>query len=150
MTVILQTAQTMKMLASDANDVSAQYIFCKIFETFFHKDSCNDGELRLVGGGSPHEGHVEMCLGQRWGSVNNEIWSTANIEVVCRQLGYTQGTLYSVYFLISHNNYTQHIMYAYSRRGIQWVYTYYPTNWTSTLQQCDLLWHRVKTVRLQL
>ena len=97
------------------------------FQKCLHKDSCDDGELRLVGGLSPSEGQVEMCLGRRWGSVNDDIWSTADIEVVCRQFGYTQGTLYTmiyaVYILISHNKFRQH-KYTYSRRGIQWIYTY--------------------------
>ena len=76
---------------------------------FLHKDSCNDGELRLFGGGSPHEGQVEICLNQRWGSVNNDVWSTADTMVVCRQLGYTEGRL-CTQFNITHryNHFRQH------------------------------------------
>ena len=54
--------------------------------------SCQDGNVKLVGGQSVYEGRVEVCLSQRWGTVADDGWSTADVQVVCRQLGYkTQG-----------------------------------------------------------
>ena len=44
--------------------------------------------MRLVGGQSAYEGRVEVCLSQRWGTVNDDGWSTTDAQVVCRQLGY--------------------------------------------------------------
>ena len=44
--------------------------------------------MRLVGGQSAYEGRVEVCLSQRWGTVADDRWSTADAQVVCRQLGY--------------------------------------------------------------
>ena len=39
----------------------------KVFDSTFVSNpaaqSCNDGEVRLVGGPSPNEGRVEVCLG---------------------------------------------------------------------------------------
>ena len=51
-------------------------------------DSCQDGDVRLVGGQSAYEGRVEVCLSQRWGTVCYDGWSTADAEVVCNQIGY--------------------------------------------------------------
>ena len=45
--------------------------------------------MRLVGGQSAYEGRVEVCLSQRWGTVTDDGWSTAEAQVVCKQLGYS-------------------------------------------------------------
>ena len=50
-------------------------------------DTCQDGDLRLVGGLSAYEGRVEVCLGQRWGTVCDNEWSTFHAVVVCKQMG---------------------------------------------------------------
>ena len=48
--------------------------------------------MRLVDGESEYEGIVEVCLSQRWGTVNGDGWSSVDTQVVCRQLGYrTEG-----------------------------------------------------------
>ena len=58
-------------------------------------DSCQDGDVRLVGGQSAYEGRVEVCLSQRWGTVTDDGWSTAYAQVVCRQLGYNSFGIYN-------------------------------------------------------
>ena len=50
--------------------------------------SCNDGDVRVVGGDSEREGRLEVCFNQRWGTVNGDGWSSVDTQVACRQLGY--------------------------------------------------------------
>jgi len=58
---------------------------------------CNQGDLRLNGGSFPNRGRVEICLYNMWGTVCDDLWSTTNALVVCRQLGFlaTRAIAYS-------------------------------------------------------
>ena len=47
-----------------------------------------DGELRLSEGETEWEGRVEVCLGQRWGTIGNDGWTEVNSYVICNALGY--------------------------------------------------------------
>ena len=51
-------------------------------------DNCTDGTMRLVGGKSPNEGRVEICLNGQWGTVCDDSWGSVDAQVACRQLGY--------------------------------------------------------------
>ena len=51
--------------------------------------NCTNGEVRLVNGSGPHEGRVEICVNEAWGTVCSNSWSTSDAKVVCRHLGYT-------------------------------------------------------------
>ena len=56
--------------------------------------SCDYGDLRVVGGGSVYEGRLEVCLDQRWGTINVAGWTSRDNQVACRQLGFeTTGEL---------------------------------------------------------
>ena len=74
-------------------------MFQIIIEEYFIGDTldpqCNETDVRLVGGQSPHEGGVEICLNGVWGSVcaerygwQRDHWDIREARVVCRQLGY--------------------------------------------------------------
>ena len=54
--------------------------------------SCSDGELRLVGG-TYHEGRVEVCFSQTWGSICKTEFGSDDVNVICRQLNESVGTL---------------------------------------------------------
>ena len=47
---------------------------------------CTEGDIRLTGGGSKHEGTVEICHNQTWGMVSGLGWGEEDARVTCRQL----------------------------------------------------------------
>ena len=48
------------------------------------------GNIRLVGGNSPNEGDIQICRSGVWGFICGYYWYyTANRNVACRQLGYS-------------------------------------------------------------
>ena len=49
---------------------------------------CSNGAVRLVGGSVPHEGRVEICYSNQWGTVCDNYFTSTDARVVCRQLGY--------------------------------------------------------------
>ena len=61
---------------------------------------CNETDVQLVGGPTPTEGLVEICLNGVWGLVCGYGWNVRDASVVCRQLGYN-----GCKFLLAPTNY---------------------------------------------
>ena len=54
--------------------------------------TCTYGDIRLVNGGTPYEGRIEVCVSNQWGTICDDYWSTPmyrNAQVACRQLGFS-------------------------------------------------------------
>ena len=70
-------------------ETSREYINEKLIsQKCFAKAGCGHGGVKLIGGSSPTEGRVEICINNQWGTVTDDGWSSNDAKVVCRQLGY--------------------------------------------------------------
>ena len=52
--------------------------------------TCTEETIRLIGGSSPTQGRVEVCLIDTWGTVCDDAWTDVDASVACRQLGYSR------------------------------------------------------------
>ena len=60
-----------------------------------HENVCENGEIRLVDGGTLLEGRVEVCYNSRWGTVCDNVWDNMDSNVVCRQIAAEYGIDYT-------------------------------------------------------
>ena len=50
--------------------------------------SCSDGEVRLIGGATENEGTIQVCMGNRFGTICDVGFNSVAAGVVCSSLGY--------------------------------------------------------------
>ena len=60
--------------------------------------NCSHGDIKLTEGKSSNEGDVQVCVNGTWGYICDWYWYYwynvySNVNVVCRQLGYTASQL---------------------------------------------------------
>ncbi|XP_061059419.1 T-cell differentiation antigen CD6 [Eubalaena glacialis] len=88
-----------------------EWQLCKVVEHACSSDerlvqvTCAENlDLKLVGGGSPCEGRVEMLEHGQWGSVCDDTWDLDDAHVVCRQLscGWAVQALPGLHFAPGH------------------------------------------------
>ena len=68
-------------------NVAAICLFVCLFVCF--SIVCNNGDIRLAGSSIAGRGRVEICWNQVWGTVCDDLWSSFDATVACRQLGFT-------------------------------------------------------------
>lgn len=56
----------------------------------------SEGDIRLLDGSNPWEGRVEIFMSGTWGTIDDDPWTMENAQVVCRQLGYRNGSVFTL------------------------------------------------------
>ena len=67
---------------------------CHTAASTLHSE-CHDGDIQLVGGNSPLEGRLEVCINSAWGTVCNNLFSDHDAAIACDQLGFERTGQYA-------------------------------------------------------
>ncbi len=65
-------------------------ILCSFLAISTSYDDCSNGELRLANGtsvGGVATGRLELCIGNAWGTVCDNLFAVEEAKVACAQLG---------------------------------------------------------------
>lgn len=73
------------------------YLIIYLFMTapFTVEENCTTGDIRLIGP-TLLEGRVEICINNAWGTICNNLFSSHDPQVICRDLGYNFSDSYSI------------------------------------------------------
>ena len=58
---------------------------------FYFPGDCIEGSVRLTNGTTESEGRIEVCYTGYWGTICEDTFGIFDGQVVCRQLGYSDG-----------------------------------------------------------
>ncbi|XP_053401382.1 uncharacterized protein LOC123549404 isoform X2 [Mercenaria mercenaria] len=100
-------------------------IYWKFFEEGGDAYSTSDKKVRLVDGGSPSSGAVEVLHNGLWGRVCHDYFGSAEAKVVCRELGYPTDTV----------DYTRSSYYGSSNELI-WLDDLFCVGTENSLEEC--------------
>ncbi len=57
--------------------------------TEFYLPVCSQGDIRLRGGANNRTGRLEVCNANEWGTVCDTFFDSADAQVACKQLGFS-------------------------------------------------------------